>query len=83
MTITMTVKNQVTIPKKIVNALDLEMGAMFDVHVVGNKIELIPLEVVEKVFTDAEYAKLAKLVQAEKKKGTAKKVTKKFIDNIK
>jgi AbrB family looped-hinge helix DNA binding protein len=81
MTVIMTTKNQVTIPKKIVDALDLDKGAMFDVKVVGNKIELIPLEVVERVFSDEEYKKLDALVQKQKEK--AKKVTSKFIDSIK
>ncbi len=81
MTITMTTKNQVTIPKKIVDALDLDKGAMFDIRVIGNKIQLVPVEVVEKVFTDEEYKKLNELVK--KEKGKAKKVTKEFIDSIK
>ncbi len=81
MTITMTTKNQVTIPKKIVDALDLDKGAMFDVRVTGNKIQLTPVEVVEKVFTDKEYKKLNELVK--KEKGKAKKVTKEFIESIK
>lgn len=80
MTITMTTKNQVTIPKKIVDALNLGKGAMFDVRMTGNKIQLIPVEVVEKVFTDEEYKKLNELVK--KEKGKAKKVTKEFIDSI-
>ncbi len=77
----MTTKNQITIPKKIVSALDLDKGAMFDISVEDNKIQLIPVEVVEKVFTDEEYKKLNKLVK--KEKGKAKKVTKEFIDSIK
>jgi len=48
MTITMTSKNQITLPKKIVDALDLEKGDMFDIKVTGNKIQLVPLEVTEK-----------------------------------
>ena len=80
MTITMTSKNQITLPKKIVDALDLDKGAMFDIRVKGNKIQLVPLEVSEKVFTDAEYAKMEELFQ--KEKGKAKKVTKDFINSL-
>lgn len=71
MTITMTSKNQITLPKKIVDALDLDKGAMFDIRVIGNKIQLVPLEVSEKVFTDSEYAKMEAIFQDEK--GKAKK----------
>ncbi len=78
----MSTKNQVTIPKKIVAALSLNKGAMFDVQIIDNKIQLVPLEVVEKVFTDEEYVKLNKLVTSEKKKGTARKITKDFINRI-
>ena len=81
MTITMTSKNQITIPKKIIKALDLDKGALFDIKITGNKIQLIPLEVVEKVFTNAEYAKMEEFFQKEKSK--AKKVTKGLIDNLK
>ena len=77
----MTSKNQITIPKKIVNALDLNKGAMFDIKITGHRIELVPVETVEKVFTDEEYARLNEL--AKKQKGKAKKVTQKFIDNLK
>ena len=78
----MSTKNQVTIPKKIVAALSLNKGAMFDVQIIDNKIQLVPLEVVEKVFTDEEYVKLNKLVTSEKIKGTAREITKDFINRI-
>jgi len=81
MTITMTSKNQITLPKKIVDALRLHRGSLFDVNVKSNRIELVPLEVNNREFTDAEYEKLEKLYQ--KEKGSAKKVTKKYIDSIK
>jgi len=80
MTITMTSKNQITIPKKIVNILGLNKGSILDIKVSGHRIELIPLVMVEKVFTDEEYAKLDELTKKQKKK--AKKVTCKFIDNL-
>ena len=80
MTITMTTKNQVTLPKKIVDALRLHKGSLFDVRLNQNKIELVPLEVNEKIFSDEEYRKLEQLYQ--KEKGKAKRVTKEFIKNI-
>ncbi len=80
MTITMTTKNQVTLPKRIVDTLHLGRGSLFDVKVNRNRIELIPLEVTKKEFTEKEYKKLECLYQQEKSK--AKKVTKEFIDSI-
>ena len=80
MTVTMTTKNQITLPKKIVEALRLGKGSLFDIKLNHTRIELIPLETKEKEFTDEEYAKLEKLYQ--KEKGKAKKVTKEFINNI-
>ena len=81
MTITMTAKNQITIPKKITNALGLGKGSMFEVEVSRDGIELIPLETKERQFTDEEYVKLETL--AVKEKGKEKRTTKKFIDNLK
>lgn len=81
MTITMTAKNQVTIPQEIVSAMGLEKGSLFNVEIHKNRIELVPLEPTEKVFTDEEYAALERLYQQQK--GKAKKVTKKFIDDLK
>ncbi len=80
MTITMTAKNQITIPKKITEVLNLEQGAMFKVIVSGSRIELIPLEVKERVFTKEDYRKL-KLLSG-KEQGKEKKVTKKFIKKL-
>lgn len=81
MTITMTVKNQITIPKKITNALGLKKGSMFEVKVSRNRIELIPLEIKERHFTNEEYMKLETL--SAKEKGKEKHVTKGFINNLK
>ena len=81
MTITMTTKNQITLPKRIVDTLRLHRGSLFDVKINDNRIELVPLETKEREFTDSEYEKLEKLYQKEKE--SAKKVTKKFIENIK
>ena len=81
MTITMTAKNQVTIPQEIVSAMGLEKGSLFNVEIHKNRIELVPLEPTEKVFTDKEYEALEKLYQKEKEKKT--EVTKKFISDLK
>ena len=80
MTITMTSKNQVTLPKKIVDALRLHKGSLFDVKVNRDRIELVPLEVSEREFTAEEYKKLDKLVAKERK--SAKRVTQEYINNI-
>ena len=81
MTVVMTAKHQITIPKKIADALGLDKGTMFNIERKKNRIELIPLELQEKVFTDAEYKKLDLLVS--KQKGKEKKVTKKYIQSLK
>lgn len=81
MTIVMTSKHQITIPKKVTDALGLGKGAMFDVVVHRNRIELLPLEVKEKVFTDQDYAKLDALVR--KEQGKEKPVSKKLISKLK
>ena len=81
MTITMTTKHQITIPKKITDVLRLKKGTMFNIVVSRDRIELIPLETKEKVFSDEEYKKLEML--SIKEKGTEKQVTKKFICNLK
>ena len=77
----MTAKHQITIPKKITDVLRLEKGTMFNIVVSRDRIELIPLETKEKVFSDEEYKKLEML--SIKEKGAEKQVTKKFIDNLK
>ncbi|MCM8814298.1 MAG: AbrB/MazE/SpoVT family DNA-binding domain-containing protein [Candidatus Omnitrophica bacterium] len=81
MTIVMTAKNQVTIPKKITSALGLGKGSLFEVEVCKNRIELIPLQTKEREFTDKEYAKLEAL--ASREKGKEKPVTGKLIANLK
>ena len=81
MTITMTSKNQITLPKRIVDALRLRKGSLFDVKVSHHRIELVPLEVSQREFTDADYARLDRLVKKEKKKGF-KKATTEFINGI-
>ena len=81
MTITMTTKNQITLPKKIVDILHLQKGSLFNIKVNRNRIELIPLEVNEISFTEEHFKKLDTLVKKEKKKG-AKKISSTFIQNI-
>ena len=81
MTITMTSKNQITIPKKVTNALGLRSGSMFEVGFSKAGIELIPLETKERHFTDEEYSKLETL--AARESGKEKRATKKFIANLK
>lgn len=81
MTIIMTSKNQITIPKKIAIVLGLKKGSMFNIEISRNRIELIPLETNEKLFTNEEYKKLDALSKAEK--GTEKRITKKFMEKLK
>lgn len=80
MTITLTSKNQITIPKKLINEMHLAEGALFDIHIKGNRLELVPLETVEKIFSDEEYARLESVYQ--KEKNTAKKVTARDIERL-
>jgi len=81
MTITLTAKNQITIPSKIAKILGLKKGSMFTVEVHKNKIELIPVEIQEKKFSAEVYEKL-EILSAEEK-GREKKVTKNFIKTLK
>ncbi len=81
MTITMTAKHQITIPKKITNALGLKKGSMFEIEVSKDGIRLVPLEIKEKVFTKEEYKKLEALTLREE--GKEKRVTKEFINKLK
>jgi AbrB family looped-hinge helix DNA binding protein len=80
MTITMTEKNQVTIPKKITNILGLKRGTMFNVEVSRSRIELIPVDVKEMSFSAEQYKKLEKLSREEK--GREKKATSVFIRQL-
>ena len=81
MTITMTSKNQITIPKKIVTRLGLKRGCHFDIKTDEHRIELIPMELVEKPYTDEELQKMEEIYQSEKH--TAKRVTQAFINKLK
>lgn len=81
MTVIMTAKNQITIPKKITNVLHLEKGTMFEVRVSKNAIELVPVETKEIEFTEAQYQALEAL--AAREKGKERKVTKSLIKALK
>jgi AbrB family looped-hinge helix DNA binding protein len=81
MTITMSSKNQVTIPKKIVDRFHLTRGAIFDIKIDMNKIELIPMELIEKSYTEDEYKKFEEIYQQEKH--AAKLMNKDLIKKLK
>ncbi len=81
MTITMTSKNQVTIPKKIVDRFHLKRGTIFDIKIEANRIELIPMDLVERSYSDEEYKKLEAIYQQEK--GTAKPLSKDLLNKLK
>ncbi len=81
MTIMMTSKNQITIPKKIVQRLSLKKGSIFNIKMEQNRIELIPMELVEKDYTPEEYAKLDEISAREKP--FAKPITKAFLNKLK
>ena len=81
MTIIMTAKHQITIPKRIAEALGLKKGSLFSIGVTESGIELVPLDPKEKTFTREEYKKLEALAIEEK--GQEKRVTKKFINKLK
>jgi AbrB family looped-hinge helix DNA binding protein len=80
MTVRMSAKNQITIPAQIAKAIGAGKGSMFQVQLKAGKIELVPVEVVEKVFTDAEYRKMDALCKKGRK--TAKPVSDDFIDSL-
>ena len=81
MTVTMTTKNQITLPKKITDILKLRKGSMFEVEILNDKIELIPLEVKRMSFSNDIYDKLDAI--SKKEQGKEKRATKKYIDTIK
>jgi AbrB family looped-hinge helix DNA binding protein len=81
MTVMMTARNQITIPKKIAAQLHLGEGSLFDIQINGTRLELVPLETVERKFTDEEYAKLDELCR--KERNTAKPVSSNLIKNLK
>lgn len=81
MNVTMTAKNQITIPKKIAKVLHLKKGTMFRVKIQNNRIELVPLEVKEMEFSMEMYEKLEDISKEEQ--GKERKVTEGYIENLK
>ena len=81
MTIVLTGKNQITIPKKLINEMHLVEGALFDIQLTGNRLELIPLETIEKVFSDEEYIKMDQICKRER--GQSKPLTRDYIKQLK
>jgi len=78
-------KNQITLPKSIVERLHLKKDELFEVKVKNNYIVLIPVEVRPK-YTAKELENIAKIVKRDKKKAKVVKSGKefsKYIDNIK
>lgn len=78
-------KNQITLPKSIVERLHLKKDELFEVKVKKNYIVLIPVEVKPK-YTVKELENIAKIVKRDKKKAKVVKPGKefsKYIDNIK
>jgi len=78
-------KNQITLPKKIVERLRLKKDELFEVKIEKNCIVLIPVEIKPK-YTPQELEKINKLITKEKKKAKTIKAGKEFssyIDNIK
>ena len=81
MTITLTSKNQITIPSKIAKTLGLKKGSMLTIEVQKNKRALVPVEIKEKKFSPEIYRKLETLTANEK--GKEKKVKKTLIRSLK
>ena len=78
-------KNQVTLPKKIVERLHLKKDELFEVKIEKNYIVLIPVELKPK-YTPQELEKINKLITKEKKRAKTIKAGKEFssyINNIK
>ncbi|MCD6134323.1 MAG: AbrB/MazE/SpoVT family DNA-binding domain-containing protein [Candidatus Omnitrophica bacterium] len=74
-------KNQVTLPKKIVERLNLKKDEFFEVRVGKNYIILIPVELKPK-YIPQELEKINKLITKEKKKAKTIKAGKKFLSYI-
>jgi len=78
-------KNQVTLPKKIVERLHLKKDELFEVKIEKNYIILIPVELKPK-YTPQELEKISRLVEKEREKAKKVKAGSEFaryIDNIK
>jgi bifunctional DNA-binding transcriptional regulator/antitoxin component of YhaV-PrlF toxin-antitoxin module len=81
MTITMTTKNQVTLPKKMTAVLGLKKGTLFDVTLSHGGIQLIPLETRPGNFSKKTYEQLEKI--SEQEKGMEKPITKRWVSQLK
>jgi AbrB family looped-hinge helix DNA binding protein len=81
MVIKLTSKNQVTLPKAIVAKLHLRAGAYFQAVLEKNRIELIPVDIVEKKFSDEDFKKMDEITN--KEWNQKKPLTKGYIDKIK
>lgn len=78
-------KNQITLPKSIVERLRLTKNELFQVDVEKNYIILIPVEIKPR-YTNEELIKINKLVNKNKKKAKTVKAGyefAKYIDGIK
>lgn len=77
-------KNQITLPKAIVERLHLKKNELFEVGIEKNYIILIPVEVKPK-YTAKELERIAKLVKQGKKKARSVKPGSEFsgyLDNM-
>jgi len=77
MTVKMSEKHQVTIPKSISVMLGLEKGSLFTVTIKAGHIDLAPVELTEKKFTRKDYERMDKIAALEK--GKERRVTKEMI----
>jgi len=70
-------KNQITLPKSIVERLHLKKNELFEVEIKKNYIVLIPVELRPK-YTSEEVEKINKIIEKEKKKAKVFKAGKEF-----
>ncbi|MBU1853134.1 MAG: AbrB/MazE/SpoVT family DNA-binding domain-containing protein [Candidatus Omnitrophica bacterium] len=78
-------KNQITLPKSVVERLHFKENELFQVNIEKSYIKLIPIEVKPK-YTAKELARIDKIVKKEKKKAKKFKTGSGFsnyIDGIK
>ncbi len=74
-------KNQLTIPKRVLDKLNLGPSGLFSVEIQGNCIRLIPVEV-EPRYTCEELDRIDHIVEEEKEKAKTVKAGKEFSDYI-
>ena len=75
-------KNQITLPKSIVERLHLKKDELFEVDIKKNYIILIPVEVRPK-YTEKELEKISRLVKRGKKKAKTVRAGEDFSHYIK